>query len=99
MVTKDEARQYLCDVAPEKCFWTSDGQVYKNLEEFANGLQNMSSETFKYHANNEKNDFSTWVKEVIGDVKLANDLLSSRSKNSAAKKIMARVTTLKKKAA
>lgn len=99
MVSKEEARQHICDVAPEKCFWTSDGQVFKNMEEFANGLNNMSNETFKYHANNDKNDFSVWVKEVLGDAKLANELLSSRNKDAAARKAMSRLESLKRKAA
>ena len=99
MVTKNEAKQFLGDVAPEKCFWTCDGRVFKNIEEFANGLQAMSDDTFRYHANNDKNDFGTWVNEVLGDSKLGNELLSSKTRDSAARKAMARVDALKKKAA
>ena len=99
MATKNEARQLLGDVAPEKCFWTCDGRVFKNMEELANGLQAMSDETFKCHANSEKNDFSVWVNEVIGDSKLGNELISSKTRDSAARKAMVRVDILKKKAA
>ena|SRR3989344_3569459 len=99
MATKNEARQLLSDVAPEKCFWACDGRIFKNMEELANGLQAMSDETFKYHANSEKNDFSVWASEVLGDSKLGNELLSSKARDSAARKAAARIDSLKKKAA
>ncbi len=97
MVTKDEARTYLRDVAPEQCFWVNNGPILKNLEEMANVLPEMNDETFQHHVNSEKNDFSNWVRDVISDQKLANDLLSSRNKESAFKKVNNRVNSLKKK--
>lgn len=98
MVKKDEARRYLSDVAPEQCFWVNNGPILKNLEELANVLPEMSDETFQHHVNKEKNDFSAWVNDTLGDQKLANDLLSSKSKDSALKKIRSRLNSLKKKA-
>ena len=98
MKTKDEAKRYLCDAAPEQCFWVNNGPILKNIEGLANVLPELSSETFQHHVNKEKNDFSAWVKDVIGDKKLANDLLSSRSKDSALKKVRGRLNSLKKRA-
>ena len=98
MATKEESNRYLCDAAPEQCFWVNNGPILKNLEELANTIPQMSDETFKHHVNNEKNDFSAWVNDVIGDKKLANDLLSSKNKISAAKKVTARLNSLKMKA-
>ena len=96
MVTKDKAKRYLSDVPPEQCFWVNNGQILKNVEELANVLTQMSEETFHYHANKDKNDFSNWTNDVIGDKKLANDLLSSRNKESALKKVSKRLSALKK---
>ena len=98
MVTKEEARKYLNDVAPEQCFWVNNGPILKNLEELANVLPQMNDDSFKHHVNNEKNDFSVWINDIIGDKNLANGLLSSKNKISAAKKVMARLNSLKKKA-
>ena len=98
MVTKDKAMSYLRNVAPEQCFWVNNGPIFKNLEELANALPEMSSETFNHHVNSGKNDFSSWVNHVIGDEKLANDLLSSKGKESVLKKINNRLNSLKKKA-
>lgn len=99
MVTKDEAKKYLCDIAPEQCFWVNNGPILKNLEELANALPEMSNDTFHHHMNNEKNDFSAWINDVIGDKALANELLSSKNKESAVKKLQKRLNSLKKKAA
>ncbi len=98
MVTKDEAKRYLCNTSPEQCFWVNNGPILKNMEELANALPEMGDETFHHHVNDEKNDFSNWVKDIIGDKNLANDLLSSKSKESALKKIRNRLNSLKKKA-
>ena len=98
MVTKDEAKKYLCDVAPEQCFWVNNGPILKNMEELANTLPDMAEDTFRHHVNNEKNDFSSWVRDIIGDANLANDLLSSKNRDSALKKVRGRVNSLRKKA-
>ena len=97
MVTKNEARMFLRDIAPEQCFWVNNGPILKNLEGLANALPDMSGETFHHHVNAEKNDFSNWVRDVISDQKLADDLLSSRNKDSAFKKVNSRLSSLKKK--
>lgn len=98
MVTKEEARKYLSDASPEQCFWVNNGPVLKNIEELANYAPNMPNETFQHHVSNDKNDFSSWIKDVIGDRKLADELLSSKSRDSAVKKIRNRLNSLKKKA-
>ena len=98
MVTKDEARRYLCDAAPEQCFWINNGPVLKSLKEMAESLPQLNNETFQHHVNKEKNDFSKWINDIIGDKQLANDLLSSRNKDSFLKKVNNRLNALKKKA-
>lgn len=98
MSTKEKASAYLRDAPPEQCFWVNNGPVLKNLEELANALPQMGDEVYACHANKEKNDFSRWINDVIGDKKLANDLLSSRNKESASKKVKNRLNSLKNKA-
>lgn len=98
MVTKEEAARYLCNADPEHCFWVNNGPILKNIEELTSALEAMNNDIYAYHVNKDKNDFSKWIGEVIGDSKLANDLLSSKNKSSAVNKIRARLNSLKKKA-
>ena len=98
MATQEEAAKYLCDAAPDHCFWVNNGPILKNVEELADALESISEDTYRYHANKGKNDFSKWISEIIGDNKLANELLSAKNKNSAVNKVKARLNSLKKKA-
>lgn len=98
IVTKEEAARYLSDVPMENSFWVNNGPILKNLDELAEFLPKANDETYSHHANQGKNDFSKWISDIIGDKKLANELLSSKSKESAAKKLKARLAMLRKKA-
>lgn len=93
-ITKSVAERMLEDVPKEKRFWCQDGQEFKNMQELEAGLKRMSEETFCYHSNETKNDFSNWVRDVISDEKLAKDLLKSGTRDQAAKSVSARVTWL-----
>lgn len=98
-MTKSTAEKLLADVPGEKRFWCHDGQVLRNLPELAVALKDMSEETFSYHTTGNKNDFSNWVGDVIGDEKLARDLLRSGTRAQAAKSVASRVTWLMSKMA
>ena len=98
-VTKPTARRILADVPDEKRFWLSDGRYLKNLEELQAALVQMSPETFHYHSNEEKTDFSNWVKDVMGDDKLAAELLKCETQEAAALVVAERLNFLKGKAA
>ena len=97
MTKQDEAKRFLGDVNQQQCFWVNNGHVLKNLEELASELQTMGDDTFKHHVSKERNDFTNWVNDVVNDKKLAKDLLSSKNRESALKKVRSRVNALKKK--
>jgi hypothetical protein len=87
----------LRDVALDKAFWCRDGRVLKNLGELAAALQEMSDETYQHHVTGEKNDFSNWVWDVIGDATLAAELQRAISPNMAAKVVRIRLAQLRAK--
>jgi len=96
-VTKTIAERRLEDVAEEKRFWCQDGRVLRNLQELESALREMSDETFSHHVSEARNDFSSWVKDVIGDDKLAGDLKRSKTRTQAARYVANRITWLKSK--
>jgi len=98
-LSKSTAQARLADVAEEKRFWCHDGSYLKNLEELKTALEQMPEETFRYHASETKTDFSNWVRDVIGDEKLAKDLLNCASAAQAASSVGKRITWLQKRAA
>jgi hypothetical protein len=87
--------QFLADVPHEVSFWCNNGQNLKNLAELSTALQAMNSETFAHHVNKERNDFHNWVKEVIGDTKLANDLKRACTQEQATKVVLQRLIYLR----
>ena len=98
-ITKTAVAGWLADVPPENGFWCSDGRVLKNLSELEKALGEMSEETFGYHSNEVKSDFSNWVRDVIGDEKLARDLLKSTTRARALRSVASRIAWLNDKMA
>ena len=72
-------KKILGEAPVEQHFIVADGRKLKNIIELADALETMSEEIFRHHANEFKNDFSYWVKDVFYDNSLAEDI--SRAKN------------------
>ncbi|MDP2919162.1 MAG: hypothetical protein Q8O43_02950 [Dehalococcoidia bacterium] len=82
--------------APEEnVFWCSDGKIFRDIKDLAEGLAAMSDETYAYHANTEKNDFSKWVRYILNDEKLARDLEKARDRIQAARYATSRVSIIR----
>jgi hypothetical protein len=96
-VTKSVAEKWLGDVPQEKHFWCQDGRTFKSLSDLGIALGDMSEGVFRQHVSATNNDFSNWIKDVVGDVKLSNDLRKSRGQLQAAKSVANRIAWLKSK--
>jgi hypothetical protein len=96
-ISREEARRRLGDVPDEKRFWCRDGKNIKSLRELGTSLNDMSDEIFHYHSGQERNDFSKWVREVVADEKLANDLSKARSRVQASQAVAGRISFLESK--
>ncbi|MFH1316128.1 MAG: hypothetical protein ABII01_01290 [Candidatus Woesearchaeota archaeon] len=89
MSMKNNARKNIfANVPADKEFWLSNGAVVKNLFGLSESLESMDDYTFSQHVNGEKNDFSNWIKDVIGDNDLANKLAESKSRGDHTIKIL-----------
>jgi len=93
---KYDAQKFLAIVPEEYVFRCHDGRVLKNMQELEEALATMADETFAYHSNSEKKDFSNWVRDIIGDEKLAKDLENALDRNQAARIVTSRVDILTK---
>ncbi len=61
--------------APEdKRFVLNDGRIIKDLKELADALEHMSDDVFRHHVNESKNDFSNWVRDILQEKELAEDM-------------------------
>ena len=98
VLTAEKAERILSDAPEQHHFRLHMGTNIRNLKELAEALEIMADRTFFHHVGDGKNDFSSWIRDVFHDQKLANDLLSSKNKESAASKLRSRINSLKKKA-
>lgn len=89
-----DAKKLLADVPQEYVFWCCDGRTMRNMQELAEALNTMADDVFAYHANEQKNDFSTWVRDIIRDDRLADDLLQVSSRTAAAIVVTQRASSL-----
>jgi len=96
-ISKEEANRRLGDVPNEKHFWCHDGKSIRNLRELEKALNAMSDETFHYHSGEGRKDFSNWIRDVVGDNKLANDLSKAKSRIQASKALTQRISFLQSK--
>jgi hypothetical protein len=75
-------------------FWCHDGSVFTDINELAAGLAAMSDDTFIYHSNLEKHDFSNWIRDIIGDEELADNMAWATSRLQAAEYVASRLNEL-----
>jgi Domain of unknown function (DUF5679) len=90
-MTKAISKSSLSDVAADKVFWCHDGRVIKNLDELGVALREMSDDTFRYHVTADRNDFSKWVEDVIGDHELSAKLRNCSTRSQAGKVVAGRI--------
>ncbi len=96
-ITKETAEHYLRDISPMwRAFWFHMHLYAKNLVEFSAGLEEIENGIYLYHAEGHKNDFSRWIREVVGDGALADKLEKVRTRVEATEVTKRRVAELQK---
>ncbi|MBN1375749.1 MAG: hypothetical protein JXA01_06315 [Dehalococcoidia bacterium] len=85
------AKKSLLRTPAEHAFYCNDGRLFYDLKELAEGLMAISEETFFHHVRDGNNDFSNWVRYIVGDEELANDLYRSSDKDECTTYIVARL--------
>ena len=85
------AKDLTIPVPTEYNFWLSDGRIIKSAKELAEACKDMSEEVFASHANNDKNDFADWVRDIIKDQDLAYSVRKALDKNELYRAIKQRL--------
>jgi len=68
--------QYVHTNVPEdKAFLTIDGRRIRNLMELVELLESMDDHAYCHHANSGRNDFSNWIRDVMGYRDLAESMM------------------------
>ncbi|MFH1063733.1 MAG: hypothetical protein V1729_01490 [Candidatus Woesearchaeota archaeon] len=85
--TTSDAKVTDKEITPERAFILNNGEQIKNIQGLYQKLQGMDQTVFAHHANEERNDFGNWVKDVHKDYRLANSLFSAKTREECAKAV------------
>ena len=67
-------------IRPETYFYLANGFILKSIEELYHALSIMDDSLFEQHANQTKNDFANWIRDVFTETELANKISKTKSK-------------------
>jgi len=79
-------------------FYLNNSIPIKNLCELSEHLKEIDENTFRNHVNDERNDFSAWVSNIIGDKTLGKKLSELDDKEEISKAVDIRVDYIKRRA-
>ena len=99
MITVKEAEHILRNVKDDRSFKLHMGTSIRSLRELAEALDLMADRTFQHHVTETRNDFGTWVKDVLGDKELADTIQHLKNRESILKEVDDRIDELDKRMA
>lgn len=86
-LTLARAKNILKILPKSESFWLCTNQDLRSLNTLAKSLDQANDDVFRYHVNKYKNDFSTWVKDIIGDNDFAREISRIKTKATLVRKI------------
>lgn len=95
-VSSGKAEEILSEVHPDKEFKLHLGANIKSLYELCEALDIISEASFNHHVNQHKNDFSNWVRDVLGDKRLAHQIEKIKKKKDISDAIKLRIKELER---
>jgi len=57
-----------------------NGKKIKSLPELALEMDSIADDIFAHHVNEARNDFASWIRDVIGEIELADHLMGIKTK-------------------
>ena len=71
---KSSYKKVLDNAKPEFYFRLINGQKIKNLLSLVNVLDKITDDVFYHHVNEQRNDFSNWIRDIFKQKKLADEI-------------------------
>jgi hypothetical protein len=86
-LTLSRAKNILRVVPATRSFWLCTNEYLRSLNTLSNSLESSTDDVFRYHVDKYKNDFSTWVKDVVDDKDLAREISRIKTRSTLVRKI------------
>ena len=88
------AKAILAKVPLQVSFWLCTNENLRSLNDISDALQKATDDVFRYHVNRDKNDFETWIRDIIKDKDLAREIARVKTRDTLIRKITERVDEL-----
>ncbi|MBI3036588.1 hypothetical protein HYY73_02430 [Candidatus Woesearchaeota archaeon] len=88
------AKGMLARVPFQVSFWLCTNENLRSLRDISEALQKATDDVFRYHVNRDKNDFETWIRDIIKDKDLAREIARVKTRDTLIRKITERVDEL-----
>lgn len=88
------AKAILARVPIQVSFWLCTNENLRSLRDISEALQKATDDVFRYHVNRDKNDFETWIRDIIKDKDLAREIARVKTRDTLIRKITERVDEL-----
>jgi hypothetical protein len=75
---KDPVPKKINNAKPENYFMLVTGVPLKNIKELASACETMNDWVFNHHANEGRNDFTSWTEYVLKETELASEMKLAR---------------------
>jgi len=80
--SKNDAQNALRD-AGEQAFFTQNLERIPDLKSLGEALDSMRDDVYAYHTSQHHNHFSDWIRHVLGDDHLANEIFNKNKQETA----------------
>lgn len=77
-LNKTKAHDITRTVGGQECFFVCNGVVLSSLSDLGAHIRTMPQDTFNHHCNSQKCDFASWIKDVLHDELLAQNILKAK---------------------
>jgi hypothetical protein len=77
------------EVEPEEYFILRNGHPVRSLQELIEALEYISDATFEHHVTEHRNDFANWIRDVIGEPELAQEVQSCEDRADMLRALLA----------
>ena len=88
----------LNDVPAAQAFWFCNGTRAMNLYQLVDTIEHTSDDVFRYHVHATKNDFATWILDVLEDEVLYNLIKNEQERRWFVEKVRHRIKELEEQA-
>ena len=83
------SKRDLVQTSEVEAFWVHQGPILRNLRDLSGALEHeITDKQFDHHVHDGRNDFATWIREVLHDTECSRSVSRTCTRAGAAEAIL-----------